>query len=103
MITPLTPGTGIAAVTGWDPKTAQWVPYPRFLLKLVKIAEIPDVDNDLEAETSGYEAVTATPQDGQNVEALAGSRRFVTYRVWKQNMDEQRRETTGVRAGSRLP
>ena len=93
MVTPLARGTGIAAVTGWDPKTAQWIPYPRFLLKLVKIAEIPDIDDDLEAETPGNEAVPTAPQDGQNGDASAGSRRPVTYRVWKQNMDEQRRET----------
>ena len=93
MVTPLTRGTGIAAVTGWDPKTAQWVPYPRFLLKLVKIAEIPDVDDDLGAESPSDEAVPTAPQDGQNGDASAGSRRPVTYRVWKQNMDEQRRET----------
>lgn len=93
MVTPLARGTGIAAVTGWDPKTAQWIPYPRFLLTLVKIAEIPDVDDDLETEIPGYEAAPTAPQDGQNGEAPAGSRRPVTYRVWKQNMDEQRRET----------
>jgi hypothetical protein len=93
MVTPLVPGTGIAAVTGWDPKAAQWIPYPRFLLKLVMIAEIPDIDDDLEAETAGAEAVSGDPQDSRNGQASAGSRRPVTYRVWKQNMDEQRRET----------
>ena len=92
MVTPLAPGTGLAAVTGWDPKAAQWIPYPQFLLKLVKIAEIPDIDDDLEAEAPGNDAVPATPQAGQSG-AAAGSRRPVTYRVWKQNMDEQRRET----------
>ena len=93
MVTPLARRTGIAVVAGWDPKAAQWIPYPRFLLKLVKIAEIPDIDDDLEAETPGNEAVPTTPQDGQNSDASAGSRRPATYRVWKQNMDEQRRET----------
>jgi hypothetical protein len=92
MVTPLARGTGIGAVTGWDPQAAQWIPYPRFLLKLVKIAEIPDIDDDLETETPGNEAVPTAQQDGQNGDA-AGSRRPVTYRVWKQNMDEQRRDT----------
>ena len=71
MVTPLAPGTGIAAVTGWDPKTAQWIPYPRFLLKLVKIAEIPDIDDDLEAETPGNEAV---PRPAGRPERRRGSR-----------------------------
>jgi len=93
MVTPLARGTGIATVTGWDPKTAQWIPYPRFLLKLVKIAEIPDIDDDLDAETPGSDTDPTAPQADQNGEASAGSRRPVTYRVWKQNMDEQRRET----------
>jgi|GEM_PF-1954273 len=93
MVTPLARGTGIAAVTGWDPQTAQWIPYPRFLLKLVKIAEIPDIDDDLETQITGNEAVLTSPQGGQNGGAAAGSRRPVTYRVWKQNMDEQRRDT----------
>jgi len=94
MVTPLASGTGLAAVTGWDPKTAQWIPYPRFLLRLVKIAEIPDiVDDDLDDDTPGSDAVPTAPRVGQNGEVSPGSRRRVTYRDWKQNMDEQRRDT----------
>jgi len=94
MVTPLASGTGLAAVTGWDPKTAQWIPYPQFLLRLVKIAEIPDiVDDDLDDDTPGSDAVPTAPRDGQNGEVSPGSRRRVTYRAWKQNMDGQRRDT----------
>jgi pPIWI_RE module N-terminal domain/RNaseH domain of pPIWI_RE/MID domain of pPIWI_RE len=91
MVTPLAPGSGLAAVTGWDPQTAQWIPYPQFLLKLVKIAEIPDVtDDDLVDDILGNDAVPTAPQADEAPEA---SRRPATYRVWRQNMDEQRRET----------
>ena len=62
MVTPLASGTGLATVTGWDPKTAQWIPYPQFLLRLVKIAEIPDiVDDDLDDDTPGNDAVLRPP------------------------------------------
>jgi hypothetical protein len=90
-VTPLQPGSGLAAITGWDPEVAQWVPYPQFLLRLVKIAEIPDVDDELEDVDGGSEIPPTT--DGQNTQTPAVPRRRVTYRVWKQNMDEQRRET----------
>jgi pPIWI_RE module N-terminal domain/RNaseH domain of pPIWI_RE/MID domain of pPIWI_RE len=91
MVTPLAPGTGLAAVTGWDPKTAQWISYPQFLLRLVEIAEIPDViDDDPDDDTPGNDAVPAGPQSGQ---VPAGSRRQATGRAWRQNMDEQRRDT----------
>ncbi|MGW0882684.1 RNaseH domain-containing protein [Streptomyces sp. NPDC002671] len=43
MVTPLAPGSGLAAVTGWDERTGRWIPYPQFLLGLVKTAEIPEV------------------------------------------------------------
>jgi hypothetical protein len=91
MVTPLAPGTGLAAVTGWDPKTAQWIPYPQFLLRLVEIAEIPDIiDDDPDDDAPGNDAVPGAPQNGQ---APAESRRQATGRVWRQNMDEQRRDT----------
>ena len=94
MVTPLASGTGLAAVTGWDPKTAQWIPYPQFLLRLVKIAEIPDIiDDDLDDDTPGNDAVPTAPRTARTARHPAASRRPATYRVWKQNMDEQRRET----------
>jgi len=92
MATPLAPGTGLARITGWDPETAQWIPYARFLLKLVKIAEIPDIDDESEDDT-GSGTIAAAAPDGQDGPSSAVPRRRVTYRVWKQSMDEQRRET----------
>lgn len=91
MVTPLKTKTGLAAVTGWDPKAAWWIPYPRFLLRLVKIAEIPDIDDEPEDGTDSS-VLPAAAQAGQDGET-ALPRRRVTYRVWKQNMDEQRKET----------
>ncbi|MEW2220778.1 DUF3962 domain-containing protein [Streptomyces sp. NPDC006990] len=40
LVTPLPDGPGHAAVRGWDDSAGEWVPYARFLLGLVKQAEI---------------------------------------------------------------
>ncbi|GAA3055861.1 hypothetical protein GCM10010448_44110 [Streptomyces glomeratus] len=40
LVTPLPDGEGLAAVRGWDDMAGEWVPYPHFLLGLVKQAEI---------------------------------------------------------------
>ncbi|MDR3084340.1 MAG: RNaseH domain-containing protein, partial [Streptomyces sp.] len=43
LVAPMPEGQGLAAVRGWDDSTGEWVPYARFLLGLVKQAEIdPD-------------------------------------------------------------
>ncbi|MEU8728069.1 DUF3962 domain-containing protein [Streptomyces tendae] len=84
MVTPLAPGSGLAAVTGWDERTGRWIPYPQFLLGLVKTAEIPEVSEPTETET-------ATPTDTKAVASVPQQRS--KYRVWQQNMDEQRRAT----------
>ncbi|MFJ6512662.1 pPIWI_RE module domain-containing protein [Streptomyces sp. NPDC091406] len=81
MVTPLAPGSGLAAVTGWEEQTGQWIPYPRFLLGLVKTAELPEVTESVE---SGM--ITGT-------EPVALPRQRSRYRVWRQNMDEQRKTT----------
>ncbi|MFD9540134.1 pPIWI_RE module domain-containing protein [Streptomyces sp. NPDC060022] len=81
MVTPLAPGSGLAAVTGWDEGTRRWVSYPRFLLGLVKTAEIPEVNESVEAEASAPEAVATVP------------RQRSPYKVWQQDMEEQRRAT----------
>lgn len=83
MVTPLAPGSGLAAVTGWDERTGRWIPYPQFLLGLVKTAEIPEVSEPTETEI-------ATPTD---TEAAFVPQQRSKYRVWQQNMDEQRRAT----------
>lgn len=72
MATPIPDQPGMAAITGWDPDHQSWIPYPAFLLRLVKIAEIPDVAED---DDPG-----APPKRA-------------TYRAWRRNLDEQRRDT----------
>ncbi|MEU4351758.1 DUF3962 domain-containing protein [Streptomyces sp. NPDC023838] len=84
MVTPLAPGSGLAAVTGWDERTGRWIPYAHFLLGLVKTAEIPEVNEPTETETAtagDSEAAAFVPQQRSK------------YRVWQHNMDEQRRAT----------
>ncbi len=92
MVTPLAPGSGLAAVTGWEERTGRWVPYPHFLLGLVKTAEIPEV-----TDSATPEAATGTepPEVGSppGAEAATLPRQRSKYRVWHQNMDEQRRAT----------
>ncbi|MGR8007688.1 pPIWI_RE module domain-containing protein [Streptomyces hypolithicus] len=82
MVTPLAAGSGLAAVTGWDERTRQWIPYPHFLLGLVKTAEIPEVSESTETrDAMDADAAVTVPRQRSK------------YRVWHQNMDEQRRAT----------
>ena len=83
MVTPLAPGSGLAAVTGWEERTGRWIPYPQFLLGLVKTAEIPEVSEPTETETATH----------TDTEAAFVPQQRSKYRVWQQNMDEQRRAT----------
>ncbi|WP_282699391.1 DUF3962 domain-containing protein [Streptomyces sp. CC219B] len=79
LTTPLPDAAGLAAVRGWDDTAGKWVPYPRFLLGLVKQAEI---DPDACAEPA--------PQDG----GPHGSSSRVTGRQWRTNLAQQRKETS---------
>lgn len=78
LVTPLPPGAGLAAVRGWDDTAGEWVPYPQFLLGLVKQAEI-----DPEAFTE-----PETPDDDARPDAPR-----VTGKQWRSNLAQQRRET----------
>ncbi|MDO0933206.1 DUF3962 domain-containing protein [Streptomyces sp. DG2A-72] len=78
LTTPLPDAAGLAAVRGWDDAEGKWVPYPRFLLGLVKQAEI-----DPEA--------CAEP-DPQTGDPYPGSSR-VTGKQWRTNLAQQRKET----------
>jgi pPIWI_RE module N-terminal domain/RNaseH domain of pPIWI_RE/MID domain of pPIWI_RE len=97
MVTPLARGSALAAITGWDPGSRRWIPYPKFLLRLVKIAEIPGAGLDDE-EDPGPAGATALPVDAVPRQrtatpdgAPAGARVSGT---WKQSMEEQRQETS---------
>ncbi|MEO3763227.1 DUF3962 domain-containing protein [Streptomyces sp. B5E4] len=78
LATPLPDAVGLAAVRGWDDAAGEWVPYPRFLLGLVKQAEI---DPEACAEPD--------PQDG----GPHSSTPRVTGKQWRANLAQQRRET----------
>ncbi|MFF3014012.1 pPIWI_RE module domain-containing protein [Streptomyces sp. NPDC057939] len=79
LVTPLSTGEGLAAVRGWDDGAGMWVPYPRFLLGLVKQAEI---DPDAFVELTG-------PDGGPDSAAPR-----VTSRQWRTNLAQQRKETS---------
>ncbi|PZG12130.1 DUF3893 domain-containing protein [Micromonospora craterilacus] len=89
MVSPVQEGTGLAVVTGWDEKEGTWVPYPKFLLLQVKQAEIPEIDSDDQEQPTTQPSM---PEQRSSAPAASGRKR-VTYRVWKQTMDEQRQDT----------
>ncbi len=81
LVSPVRPGSGQAVISGWDPDLGAWIPYPRFLIRLTELAEIPDAENDPTPGTEDTEAEEERP------------RRRVTYRIWRENLEEQRRKT----------
>lgn len=73
---------GIAVVRGWDDDALAWIPYPAFLLSLVKRAEI-------DPETCADSAPSIPGQrDGVNTGTA-----WVTARQWRTNLAQQRQET----------
>ena len=92
MVTPLAPGTGLAAVTGWDPRDSPMDPLPAVPAETGQDRRDPRHHRRRPRRLTPP-ATTPSRPPRQNGEATAGSRRRATYRVWKQNMDEQRRET----------
>lgn len=78
LATPLPHAMGQAAVRGWDDAAGEWVPYPRFLLGLVKQAEI---DPEACAEPD--------PQSG----GTQSNAPRVTGKQWRTNLAQQRKET----------
>ncbi|MEV7784605.1 DUF3962 domain-containing protein [Streptomyces sp. NPDC088106] len=84
LVTPLPEGQGLAAVRGWDDSAGEWVPYPRFLLGLVKQAEIgPEAFAEPEAPADGHGegARSATPR--------------ITGKQRRANLAEQQKVTAG--------
>ncbi|MFJ8042134.1 pPIWI_RE module domain-containing protein [Kitasatospora sp. NPDC096147] len=81
LVTPLPQGDGLAQVQGWDDDTADWIPYPSFLLGLVKKAEIPGTEPDpaIPDQRTDSEATTPAPPNRRT--------------AWRKNMDQQRKET----------
>ncbi|WP_239405660.1 pPIWI_RE module domain-containing protein [Frankia sp. Cj3] len=82
---------GEARIRGWDPKAdngvGAWIPYPHFLLRLTALAEIPAT----QSEPEPADAPSTVP--GQRSADGEATPRRATYRVWRQTMNEQRRDT----------
>ncbi|MDI5964105.1 pPIWI_RE module domain-containing protein [Streptantibioticus silvisoli] len=79
LASPLPDAAGLAAVRGWDDAAGEWVPYPRFLLGLVKQAEI-DPEACAEPDLQDGAPRSKTPR--------------VTGKQWRTNLAQQRRETS---------
>jgi hypothetical protein len=101
LVTPLPHGEGLARIQGWDDEAREWIPYPAFLLGLVKKAEIsllvePDED-DVQAEPLlAVPNQRTDPATGAESGTAADATRlatWVTSAAWHKNLDEQRRET----------
>ncbi len=84
LVTPLAGEQGLAAIRGWDDDAGDWVPYPQFLLSLVKRAEI-----DPEAFAEPEAAVPASDAP----ETVATQPSHVTGKQWRTNLAQQRTET----------
>ncbi|MFF8784490.1 pPIWI_RE module domain-containing protein [Streptomyces sp. NPDC015125] len=76
LVTPLPEGSGLCVVRGWDDDTRTWIPYPHFLLGLVKKAEI---DPYAPGETGSGGTADDAPR--------------ITAKARRTNLSEQRRET----------
>ncbi|AXG81276.1 pPIWI_RE module domain-containing protein [Streptomyces paludis] len=85
LVTPLEGPDGLARVQGWDDDLGDWIPYPAFLLGLVKKAEI--------GADAYSEPVSAIPSP-RNESSTAPAPPRVTSRQWRANMAEQRQVTS---------
>ncbi|MFF8654133.1 pPIWI_RE module domain-containing protein [Streptomyces huasconensis] len=79
LVSPLPNTEGLAEVRGWDDGAGEWVSYPRFLLGLVKQAEIDP-------------AAFAEPDAADTVPSSGTAR--VTPKQWRTNLSQQRKETS---------
>lgn len=92
LVSPGEPGSGRAAISGWDPEQSGWIPYPKFLLRLTKLAEIPGSSAGEEASSEpSIEIPSARAELLQTVASQPSNP--ITSRVWRQNLKEQRQET----------
>jgi len=95
-------GNGLAHVQGWDDDALAWIPYPAFLIGLVKKAEIPgegwDPAEELADELAGEEpektvVLPAQRDDDTTTPITPAGPAPVTRWSWHKNMDRQRGET----------
>ncbi|WP_406351721.1 pPIWI_RE module domain-containing protein [Streptomyces sp. NBC_00658] len=82
LVSPHPDNPELAVVRGWDDDACSWIPYPDFLLSLVKKAEI-----DPEAHAEPGLSIPGQ-RDGTNAGAS-----LVTAKQWRTNLAQQRRET----------
>jgi len=90
LVTPLLEGNGRAQIQGWDDDTKRWIPYPKFLLGLVKKAEISGAELEPEAGIED-ELPPGVGLDTSSIDAHPA--RWVTSTDWRKNMEQQRKET----------
>ncbi|MGW0419162.1 pPIWI_RE module domain-containing protein [Streptomyces sp. NPDC003015] len=83
LVSPHPEDSDLAVVQGWDDDACSWVSYPKFLLGLVKKAEI---------NPEAYaEPAPMIPGQREATNKAAATR--VTSKAWRANLAQQRRET----------
>jgi RNaseH domain of pPIWI_RE len=101
LVTPAPEGGGLARIQGWDDEAREWIPYPAFLLRLVKMAEISLLVEPGEAPTEApAAALTEIPAQRTDSGTVAEPNNdaaepvvWVTTAAWRKNLEEQRKET----------
>ncbi|MEU4083097.1 pPIWI_RE module domain-containing protein [Streptomyces aureus] len=84
LVSPHPEESGLAVVQGWDDDARSWVSYPKFLLGLVKKAEInPEAYTEPASVIPGQRDDTSPPAV------------HITSQAWRANLVQQRRETAG--------
>ncbi|MFJ2033741.1 pPIWI_RE module domain-containing protein [Streptosporangium sp. NPDC087985] len=88
LVGPSEPESGGAVIRGWDPEQRAWIPYPKFLLRLTRIAELPGTSDEIEEGCApGAETPLQPPAiDGQPHPS-------VTFQERRRKGDEQRAKT----------
>ncbi|RMI32696.1 pPIWI_RE module domain-containing protein [Nocardia stercoris] len=83
-VTPMPHGNGRAQIEGWDDDAKEWIPYPRFLLGLVRKAEISNIDRE-PGTAADVESTAADP-------STEPAKKRITRAAWRKNMEQQRQE-----------
>jgi hypothetical protein len=97
LVTPVPAAEGLARIQGWDDEVAEWIPYPAFLLRLVKKAEISLLVEPDEVPAAVLPEIPAQRTDSDTEaepdDEAAQPVVWVTTAAWRRNLDEQRKET----------
>ncbi|WP_344750074.1 RNaseH domain-containing protein, partial [Streptosporangium vulgare] len=96
LVSPSKPGSRHAVIRGWDPEQRVWLPYPKFLLRLAGIAELPDMSDEIDEDCApgASDETEEDPAPGTEMSpSPVGDGRpqpYVTFQERRRKGDEQR-------------